>query len=244
MQFKQLLQSTSTNQYQKFHFGISLILLSQLIRMIAEEDSKLLRSIHSDTQPVVQKYVQEILQKEVSINTILDSLDKCNYNGDTSNYYWVLDPIDGTKGFISNARFAVGLALLHQGSVVLGVVACVNLPYYHAFPKEVEIDGGCLAVAIHGHGSTLFDLYSDHYRVLSLPSPTPHLYSVVTSKQPCYHSPTIPKLCHRCGLRESILESDSMCKYIVVAAGYACMYYREALQSSYRVCCVILILVL
>ena len=231
-------------RYRKFRFGRFIILTSHLIRMIAEEDSTLLRSIHSDTQPVVQKYVEEILQKDVSINTILDSLDKCNYDGDTSNYYWVLDPIDGTKGFISNARFAIGLALLHQGSVVLGIVACVNLPYYSTAPKEVEIGGGCLAVAIRGQGSTLFDLDSDRCRTLSLSTPTPHLYSVVTSKQPCYHSPTIPKLCHQCGLEETILESDSMCKYIVVAAGYACMYYREALQASYRVCYTIFILVL
>lgn len=204
--------------------------------MIAEEDSKLLRSDHIDSQPIVQNYVQEILGKEVSVDRILDSLDKCHYEGDISNDYWVLDPIDGTKGFISNARFAIGLALLHQGSVALGIVACVNLPYYQAIPTEVEVDGGCLAIAIQGQGCTLFDLYSDACRSLTLPAPYPHRYAAVTSKQSCYHSPTLRRLCDQCGLHEDIMESDSMCKYVVVAAGYACLYYRASTDKTYRVC--------
>ena len=38
-------------------------------------------------------------------------------------YYWLIDPLDGTKEFIKrNGEFTVNIALIHQGKVVLGVV--------------------------------------------------------------------------------------------------------------------------
>lgn len=59
-------------------------------RMIAEEDSKLLRS-HKGMQIMVQNYVNEILDSKEDIDLILDTLDKCNYDGDIRNNYWVVD---------------------------------------------------------------------------------------------------------------------------------------------------------
>ncbi len=38
-------------------------------------------------------------------------------------YFWLIDPIDGTKEFIKkNGEFTVNIALIHQGTPVLGVV--------------------------------------------------------------------------------------------------------------------------
>ena len=33
--------------------------------------------------------------------------------------YWVLDPIDGTKGFLRGGQFAIALALIQEGVVTL-----------------------------------------------------------------------------------------------------------------------------
>ena len=41
---------------------------------------------------------------------------------------WVLDPIDGTKGFVRGEQFAVALALLDKGKTALGVLGCPVLP--------------------------------------------------------------------------------------------------------------------
>lgn len=39
------------------------------------------------------------------------------------DYYWLLDPLDGTKEFIKkNGEFTVNIALIHQGKSILGVV--------------------------------------------------------------------------------------------------------------------------
>src|SRR5258708_7207480 len=42
--------------------------------------------------------------------------------------YWVLDPVDGTKGFLRKEQYAIALALVERGQVLLGVLACPNLP--------------------------------------------------------------------------------------------------------------------
>ena len=38
-------------------------------------------------------------------------------------YYWCIDPIDGTKEFIKkNGEFTVNIALIHKDAPILGVV--------------------------------------------------------------------------------------------------------------------------
>jgi 3'(2'), 5'-bisphosphate nucleotidase len=40
------------------------------------------------------------------------------------NYFWMVDPLDGTKEFIKrNGEFTVNIALIHQNTPILGVVA-------------------------------------------------------------------------------------------------------------------------
>ena len=42
--------------------------------------------------------------------------------------YWVLDPIDGTKGFLRGGQWAVGLAYVARGVPVLAAIAAPNVP--------------------------------------------------------------------------------------------------------------------
>jgi 3'(2'), 5'-bisphosphate nucleotidase len=51
------------------------------------------------------------------------------------DYFWMLDPLDGTKEFIKrNGEFTVNIALIHRGKPVLGVVAVpvINEVFYAA----------------------------------------------------------------------------------------------------------------
>ena len=47
--------------------------------------------------------------------------------GDPCDRFWTLDPIDGTKGFLRGDQYAVALALIERGEVVLGVLGCPRL---------------------------------------------------------------------------------------------------------------------
>ena len=46
---------------------------------------------------------------------------------DGADRFWTLDPIDGTKGFLRGEQYAVALALIERGKVVLGALGCPNL---------------------------------------------------------------------------------------------------------------------
>jgi 3'-phosphoadenosine 5'-phosphosulfate (PAPS) 3'-phosphatase len=48
--------------------------------------------------------------------------------GGAEGRHWVLDPIDGTRGFVGMRQYAVCLGMLQEGEVVLGVLGCPNLP--------------------------------------------------------------------------------------------------------------------
>jgi 3'(2'), 5'-bisphosphate nucleotidase len=53
------------------------------------------------------------------------------------DYFWMVDPLDGTKEFIrKNGEFTVNIALIHQGEPVLGVVYAPVLDWmYWGFDK-------------------------------------------------------------------------------------------------------------
>ncbi|EPP37011.1 hypothetical protein BOKEGFJH_00602 [Chlamydia avium] len=51
---------------------------------------------------------------------------------DPSSLYWLVDPIDGTAGFIKNRFFAIALSLIHNNQPILAVMACPS-PDLHTF---------------------------------------------------------------------------------------------------------------
>lgn len=46
---------------------------------------------------------------------------------DPGDTYWTLDPIDGTKGFLRGDQYAVALALVEGGRVMVGALGCPEL---------------------------------------------------------------------------------------------------------------------
>ncbi len=67
--------------------------------------------------------------------------------GETKGKVWVLDPIDGTKGFLRGGQYAVALALLENHEVVAGVLGSPGLVTRHS------PNGGSLTVAVRGEGA-------------------------------------------------------------------------------------------
>lgn len=53
-------------------------------------------------------------------------------------FFWMIDPLDGTKEFIKrNGEFTVNIALIHNGEPILGVVQVpVQNKLYHAYQKN------------------------------------------------------------------------------------------------------------
>ncbi|KAH0856553.1 hypothetical protein HID58_084814 [Brassica napus] len=113
-------------------------LSSVLFSLVAEEDSADLRKDGSqDILERITKLVNDTLATEdllkpidstLSTDDILRAIDCGTSEGGPNGRHWVLDPIDGTKGFLRGDQYAVALGLLEEGKVVLGVLACPNLP--------------------------------------------------------------------------------------------------------------------
>ncbi|VAI70115.1 unnamed protein product [Triticum turgidum subsp. durum] len=104
--------------------------------MVAEEDSEDLRK--DGAEEILERItdlVNKTLAEDGSYNlllskeAILSAIDTGKSEGGPSGRHWVLDPIDGTKGFVRGGQYAIALALLDEGRVVLGVLGCPNLPF-------------------------------------------------------------------------------------------------------------------
>ncbi|KVI10518.1 Inositol monophosphatase [Cynara cardunculus var. scolymus] len=57
---------------------------------------------------------------------VLDAISRCNSTGGPVGRHWVLDPVDGTLGFVRGDQYAVALALIENGQVMIGVLGCPN----------------------------------------------------------------------------------------------------------------------
>ncbi|DBA77012.1 TPA: hypothetical protein ACH3X1_009602 [Trebouxia sp. C0004] len=149
-------------------YSLQSSLPSMQFSMVAEEDSADLRS--QDSQAMADRITDEvnsILRQEdgapqLSKQAVLDLIDQGASQGGPQGRHWVLDPIDGTRGFVGLRQYAICLGLLDQGQVVLGVLGCPNLPQQPiqeedgaaGVAERVGTEGiGCLFTAIKGQGA-------------------------------------------------------------------------------------------
>ncbi|XP_076883900.1 putative 3'(2'),5'-bisphosphate nucleotidase, mitochondrial [Bidens hawaiensis] len=116
-------------------FGVQALISLELgklfptIPLVAEEDSGFLRSnnlIDSVVNVVTDK--ASCQDKALTQGDVVEAIDRRGEFGPKPTTYWVLDPIDGTRGFVkgSEALYVVGLALVVEGQIVLGVMGCPN----------------------------------------------------------------------------------------------------------------------
>ena len=74
---------------------------------------------------IIEQGLKELDQKNGAAIPIMSEEGKNIPYEDRKNwdYFWMVDPVDGTKEFIKkNGEFTVNIALIHNGSPVLGVV--------------------------------------------------------------------------------------------------------------------------
>ncbi|KAL2932152.1 putative PAP-specific phosphatase mitochondrial, partial [Bienertia sinuspersici] len=103
------------------------------IPLVAEEDSAFLRSNNlADAVVNIVKDNTSVIYEQLTDDEVLEAIDRGGSNTiafeDKPATYWVLDPIDGTRGFLKGggALYVVGLALVVDGKMVLGVMGCPN----------------------------------------------------------------------------------------------------------------------
>jgi 3'(2'), 5'-bisphosphate nucleotidase len=146
--------------------------------------------------------------------------------------YWTLDPIDGTKGFLRAEQYAIALALIEDGRVVLGVLGCPNLP------ASDGGDQGVLMAAVRGKGAVSMPLNSaatdgSPVRVSDITDPAKARFCESVESG---HSDQdgAAKIAELLGITAEPVRMDSQAKYAGVARGDASIYLRLPTRADYR----------
>ena len=205
-------------------------------KMVAEEDSSnLKKSTNSELLGEIVRKVKEVINVSDS-SEILDLIDKGNHDA-SSDRYWTLDPIDGTKGFIRGEQYAISLALIENGEVILGVLGCPNLSSNHMKPFGSGDDEGTIYFSVKGKGSwsgpTHGLIKKDRLRISDkITADECRACESVESSHSrfSYSSRIFDKL----DISLPPLRLDSQCKYVVVARGQAEIYLRIPTDYHYE----------
>lgn len=140
--------------------------------------------------------------------------------------YWVLDPIDGTKGFLRGEQYATALALMEDGQILLGVLACPNL---EESARQAIGGAGSLVVAARNQGSWTTSLETPgeftQLRVsnLSNPSGARLLRSVEAGHT---NIDQLDVIASHLGVTAEPQRLDSQAKYALLAAGAGDLLFR------------------
>jgi 3'(2'), 5'-bisphosphate nucleotidase len=204
---------------------------SAVKRIMAEESSReLSRPSHSPLRNRVLEHVRRGLARPVSLSDLLDWIDRGTWRPQgVSEPYWTLDPVDGTKGFLRGGQYAVALALIDAGAVVLGLLACPNLKIWDDSP-------GVLVAARQRHGSYAYALRDDRPgRLLRVSGNNVPEARWCESMEPghCDQSLSL-EVASRLRLRLPPLRLDSQVKYAALAAGQTDIYLRVPTKKDYR----------
>lgn len=197
-------------------------------QMVAEEDAAALRE--ADQAGLRAKVVEHVGREIEAADeaAVLGWIDRGNHDG-SADEYWTLDPIDGTKGFLRGEQYAIALALVRNGKVVLGVLGCPNLPG----------DGGkgVLMVATAGGGTKVLSLDGDaldgrpaNVSDLAAASDARFCESVESGHSDQDQSAQIAK---KLGITAEPVRMDSQAKYASVARGDASIYLRLPTRKGY-----------
>ena len=203
------------------------------IPLVAEEDADFLRT--TDGAAIRDRVVSHVRQQAsgLSESGVLAAIDRGGHPGGAAWTQWVLDPIDGTKGFLRGDQYAVALALIEDGALVLGVLGCPNLPIEAAAP---EGPSGCLLTAARGGGSRIRALEGGEANPILVtnvedPAEASFCESVESGHTSHGHAEQIAA---RLRVEAPPYRIDSQCKYAAIARGDASIYLRLPTRKDYE----------
>ncbi|XP_010443016.1 PREDICTED: PAP-specific phosphatase HAL2-like [Camelina sativa] len=236
----------------------------QNLSIVAEEDTEALSEATSlGLLGAVSNAVNEALSeapkyglpkpvKPLGSSDILKAISRCNSVGGPKGRHWVLDPVDGTLGFVRGDQYAVALALIENGKVLLGVLGCPNYPV----KKECLSNGGnqamktkavagsvskgCVMYAKKGSGQAWmqpliaggFPESATLLKVSSVDDPVLATVCEPVERANSNHLFTAG-LANSMGVRKQPLRVYSMVKYAAIARGDAEVFMKFA-KSSYK----------
>ncbi|HSH11850.1 MAG TPA: 3'(2'),5'-bisphosphate nucleotidase [Ilumatobacter sp.] len=196
------------------------------IELVGEESSSDL----ADNEPLRDGVIDLVAAqrgRDVSAQQVLEWISVGHADG-LGDRHWTLDPIDGTKGFLRGDQYAIALALIEDGEVVLGVLGCPNLP-------NPDGSRGAIFVAVDGT-CEMYGLVGDRARPVQVAAPATLAQARLCESVEAGHSnhDHSSLIAARLGITAEPYRIDSQCKYGAVARGDASIYLRLPTRADYR----------
>lgn len=190
--------------------------------LVAEERSADLRTSEAMLETVTG-FVKKAVP-EADTDRVCRWIDRGDF--DPSGRYWLLDPIDGTKGYMRGGQYAVALALIIDGRVELGVLGCPNLS---EDCTPAVCGQGAIVAARRGQGSWRLAMpeASPAHRLRVSSNTDPVSARLMRSHEAAHTDACkIEALVNAIGMQAPPVLMDSQAKYAVLAAGHAELLLR------------------
>ncbi|MFP4347590.1 MAG: 3'(2'),5'-bisphosphate nucleotidase [Thermodesulfobacteriota bacterium] len=196
--------------------------------VVGEESAKVLRE-----NGALRERVFDLARKAVNLkdeNRLLDLIDAGAEAVDYKSRFWTIDPIDGTKGFLRKDQYAVALALVENGKVVLGILGCP------AFPANQAREPGAIFYAVRGEGAFRKSLGGgDPVSISTDQNSRPEAVRFCESVESAHAAHDVhAQISGKLGITAPPFRMDSQAKYAAVASGMASIYLRLPRSESYR----------
>jgi len=195
--------------------------------MVGEEAGNLLGQNESLLEDVTDQV--KVILPDSKPDQVIAWID--HGQGQPKGRFWVLDPVDGTKGFLRRMQYATALALVEEGEVILGVLGCPNLSYAG--------QAGVMAYAYHGLGAWWQAYNQQTEAQLMRVSENKNLseFRILRSFEDSHtDSSRIDSFARQAGVTVEPRRMDSQAKYFLLAGGQADLSMRllASERADYR----------
>src|SRR3972149_78118 len=145
--------------------------------------------------------------------------------GEPAERTWALDPLDGTKGFLRGGQYAVALALLERGQVVLGALAC---PVLGLAACKSAATQGAGASAVRGAGGFASPMGSEAFVRLRVSSRREPEHARLLRSYEADHTDVakLDRIAALLGAREPPGRVDSQAEWLPLPAGGGELIFR------------------
>lgn len=173
----------------------------------------------------IVQLVGDILDEPVTEAAMVAWLD--HGKGRDAERTWVIDPVDGTKGFLKNRHYAIGVGILEGGTATGAVVGAPAYPHVSGGQLFYTQDGEVYMRPLQGGPAR-------QVRVSDRTDPTVMQALESVEKGHVGHT-RLARVRQITGVDErNVEQADSMEKYARIAAGDADLYLRLSRIGSTR----------
>jgi 3'(2'), 5'-bisphosphate nucleotidase len=198
------------------------------VPLVAEETSAALKTAGGSAKLAKVMHFMKRVVPDATPEQTCDWIDCGAAN--PGRRFWTLDPIDGTKGFVRGRQYVVALALIDEGNVQLGILACPKLRLVtDGSPNGNPENLGCLLVGMRGCGTWHLPLEGPENPVrLVVSECSEAVCAQVVRSHESEHTDShlVEELAAFLRLRQPPLLMDSQAKYALLASGRAELFLR------------------